>query len=262
MFFDYAFSAQRDFVEVLRQAGHPQAHWLPLACDPEVHRRYEAPKRFDIGFVGATGRGYERRRILIERLARRYTVSDYRRSYTPDEMARLYSESRLVFNCSLRGEVNMRVFEGPATGTLTLTDRIGNGLSEILVDGEHVVMYDDDQLVELADRLLRDDATRERIATQGYEHVRAHHTYDHRVGALLDTVFTTGGPRLDAPLRRRPDADVQLAYAELYARERRVDDTIEQLQRMPANPRYRALAAREVVYCLLRRAKNGWAPLP
>jgi len=257
MFFDYAFSAQRDFVEVLRQAGHPQAHWLPLACDPEVHRRYDVPKRFDIGFVGATGRGYERRRVLIKRLARRYTVSDYRRSYTPAEMARLYSESRLVFNCSLRGEVNMRVFEGPATGTLTLTDRIGNGLSELLADDEHVVMYDDDQLVEQADRMLRDDATRERIAAQGYEHVRAHHTYDHRVGTILDTVFAPEGPRLEAPLRRRPDADVQLAYAALYARERRVDDTIEQLQRMPASPRYRALAAREVVYCLLRRVKNG-----
>jgi len=257
MFFDYAFSAQRDFVEVLRQAGHPQAHWLPLACDPEAHRRYDVPKRFDIGFVGATGRGYERRRVLIERLARHYTVSDYRRSYTPAEMARLYSESRLVFNCSLQGEVNMRVFEGTATGTLTLTDRIGNGLSELLTDDEHVVMYDDDQLVEQAGKMLRDDATRECIAAQGYDHVRAHHTYDHRVGTLLDTVFASEGPRLEAPLRRRPDADVRLAYAALSSRVGRVDDTIEQLQRMPANARYRTLAAREVVYCLLRRVKNG-----
>jgi len=140
---------------------------------------------------------------------------------------------------------------------LTLTDRIDNGLSDLLADDEHVVMYDDDQLVEQADRMLRDDATRERIAAQGYEHVRAHHTYDHRVGTILDTVFASEGLRLEAPLRRRPDADIQLAYAELYARERRVDDTIEQLQRMPASPRYRALAAREVVYCLLRRVKNG-----
>jgi hypothetical protein len=58
-------------------------------------------------------------------------------------------------------------------------------------------------------------------------------------------------------LRRRSDADVQLAYAALSSRVGRVDDTIEQLQRMPASPRYRALAAREVVYCLLRRLKNG-----
>jgi len=115
-------------------------------------------------------------------------------------------------------------------------------------------MYDDDQLVDLAGKMLRDDATRERIAARGYAHVRAHHTYDHRVGALLDTVFASGGPRLEAPLRRRPDADVRLAYAALSSRVGRVDDSIE---RMPASPRYRALAAREVVYCLLRWIKDG-----
>jgi len=113
-------------------------------------------------------------------------------------------------------------------------------------DNEHVVMYDDDQLVDVAGKMLRDDATRERIAARGYAHVRAHHTYDHRVGALLDTVFASGGPRLEAPLRR-PDADVRLAYAALSSRVGRVNDTIEQPQRVPASPRYRALAAREVV---------------
>ena len=151
MFFDYAFTAQRDFVDVLRRAGHPQVQWLPLACDPEIHCRYDVPKRFDVGFVGATGVPYARRTGLLAQLARRYTMNDYSRPYTPSEMARVYSASHLVFNCSLRGEVNMRVFEGPATGSLLLTDRIGNGLSEVVRDREHVVLYDDEQLFELVD---------------------------------------------------------------------------------------------------------------
>lgn len=259
MFFDYAFSAQRDFVDVLRAAGHPQAHWLPLACDPSVHRRYDLPKRYDIGFVGATGRGYERRRVLLERLARRYTVNDYTQTYAPAEMARLYSESRLVFNCSLRGEVNMRVFEGPATGTLLLTDRIDNGLSELIVDGAHALLYDDATLADAVDEILGDDARRARLALQGYEHVRARHTYDHRVATILDTVFDPiKGPHQDAPLRRQSDADVHLAYAALYARMGRVDDTIDQLTTggcLP--PRYRAAAAKQVVYALVRRLKGG-----
>jgi Glycosyl transferases group 1/DUF based on E. rectale Gene description (DUF3880) len=258
MFFDYAFTAQRDFVPVLRHAGHPQAHWLPLACDPEIHRRYAVPKRFDVGFVGATGRGYERRRLLLGRLAGRYIVNDYRRSYTPSEMARVYSESRLVFNCSLRQEVNMRVFEGPATGTLLLTDRIGNGLSELVVDHEHVVMYDDEQLLDLADAFLRDEAARERIAGQGYEHVRAHHTYDHRGRTILDTIFAAaGGPQQCAPLRHRSAADVQLAYAEMCSLVGRVDDTIEQFKRVPPHWRYRIPAAKQIAFCLLRRVKYG-----
>lgn len=258
MFFDYAFTAQKDFVEVLRQAGHPRAYWLPLACDPQIHRRYDVPKRYDIGFVGAAGRGYERRRALLNRLARRgFSVSDYGRAYTPAEMAYVYSESRLVFNCSLRHEVNMRLFEGPATGSMLLTDRIGNGLSELVTDREHVVMYDDAQLAELAEEYMRDATARELVAARGYEHVRTHHTYDHRVAEILATVFEGDGPRLDAPLRRLSDVDAELAYGDMYALVARVDDTIEQFKRVPLLSRHRAAAARQLLFCLLRRVKYG-----
>ncbi len=257
MFFDYAFSAQRDFVDVLRRAGHPQAHWLPLACDPSLNRRYDLPKRYDIGFVGATGKGYERRRVLLERLGRRYTINDYRRPYTPSEMARLYSESRIVFNCSLHAEVNMRVFEGPASGAVLLTDRIGNGLSELVTDREHVVMYDDAQVLDLADELLRDDALRDRIAQQGYEHMRTRHTYEQRIETILATMFVNrGGRRSGAPLRQRGDADVRLTYADVYSRARRLDDTLVQLAVAPTR-RYRVLSALQVVRCLARRLKEG-----
>jgi len=258
MFFDYAFSAQRDFVGVLRRAGHPQAYWLPLACDPSLNRRYDLPKRYDIGFVGATGKGYERRRALLERLGRRYTINDYRRPYTPAEMARLYSESRIVFNCSLHDEVNMRVFEGPAAGAVLLTDRIGNGLSELVTDREHVVMYDDAQVLDLADELLRDDALWERIARQGYEHMRTHHTYEQRVDTILAAIFPrSGGVHGAAPLRQRDQADVRLAYADVYARAGRLDDTLAQADVRPTTGRYRFLFAREVVLCIARRLKDG-----
>jgi hypothetical protein len=258
MFFDYAFSAQRDFVATLQAAGHPQAYWLPLACDPDVHRRYDMPKRFDIGFVGATAGPYTRRRMLLDRLARHFTLNDYQRPYTPAEMARIYSSAHLVFNCSLRHEVNMRLFEGPATGTLLLTDRIGNGLSELVTDREHVVLYDDADVVDLAREYLRNTAARERIARQGHEHVLAYHTYDHRIATILDTIFApSSGPQLQAPWRQRCDAAVDLAYAELYSRVGLVDDTIEQLKRLLPHPRYRLPAAKQVVFALLRRVKYG-----
>jgi hypothetical protein len=185
-------------------------------------------------------------------------MNDYRRACTPAEMARMYSESRLVFNCSLRGEVNMRVFEGPATGTLLLTDRISNGLSDLVRDREHVVLYDDEQLLNLVDEYLRDSAARELIASQGYEHVRAYHTYDQRVENILETVLGSGArSHLRAPLRCRSDADVHLAYAELFSLVRRVDDTIEEVRRLPSHPCYRIAAAKSLVWCLARRLKQG-----
>lgn len=257
MFFDYAFVAQRDFVPVLRAAGHPQVHWLPLACDPAIHRRHDTPTRYDVGFVGATGYPYTRRSALLARLARRYSMNDYTRSYAPEEMARVYSESRLVFNCSLRHEINMRVFEAPATGTPLLTDRVGNGLDELMTDREHLVTYDDASLLDVVDELLRDDALRERIGCQGYEHVRACHTYDHRAQTVLDVVFAPDGARMLAPWRQRSAPEVAIAYAEMFSRARRVDDTVAQLKSMPARWRYRLPAAWQVARCLVRRAKDG-----
>ena len=50
--FDVVFAAQRDGVDQLRRIGVSTATWLPLACDPHVHRRHEVPKQHDVAFVG------------------------------------------------------------------------------------------------------------------------------------------------------------------------------------------------------------------
>src|ERR1700730_11819309 len=39
--FDFVFAAQRDGAEQMQQSGVASACWLPLACDPEVHRKHE-----------------------------------------------------------------------------------------------------------------------------------------------------------------------------------------------------------------------------
>ena len=49
---DLTFAAQRDGVALLRREGVECAGWLPLACDPSVHRRHYVPKDVDISFVG------------------------------------------------------------------------------------------------------------------------------------------------------------------------------------------------------------------
>ena len=133
-------------------------------------------------------------------------------------------------------------------------EKFSTKAAEAGVDGALIT----DLPVEEADEYLRHSVARERIARQGYEHVRAHHTYDHRVSALLDAVFAaTVGPRLAAPLRHRSRADVQLAYAELFSRARRMDDTIEQFQSVPPRWRYRLPAGKHLALCLLRRVRHG-----
>src|SRR5260370_14463411 len=50
--FDFVFAAQRDGARRLESEGVAPAQWLPLACDPQIHRRFDVEKVHDIAVVG------------------------------------------------------------------------------------------------------------------------------------------------------------------------------------------------------------------
>ena len=136
---DLVFAAQRDGAERLRAAGIDSASWLPLACDPAVHRKHEVPKAYDVAFVGHRCPG-PRDELLA--LIRRDFPEHFIGTAFFDEMARIYSASRVVFNRSLRNDVNMRVFEALACGSLLVTnDLADNGQDELFRDGVHLATY-------------------------------------------------------------------------------------------------------------------------
>lgn len=65
------------------------------------------------------------------------------------------------------------------------------GIEQHFTEGEHLSLYDVgalDQVVGLVDAGLDDPEGSRRIAMRGMEHVRAHHTYTHRVRAILDSL--------------------------------------------------------------------------
>ncbi|QEH32069.1 SPBc2 prophage-derived glycosyltransferase SunS [Aquisphaera giovannonii] len=181
---DLVFAAQRDGADRLRDRGVATSTWLPLACDPDVHRKLDVPKTLDVAFVGNLFPGA--RAELLGRLAGRFPGHFIGRAFG-DEMARIYSSSRVVFNRSLGDDVNMRVFEALACGSLLVTnDLAGNGLGELFVVGEHLVTYRDaDDLLAKVAHHLQHDGERERIAAAGRAEALAGHTYRHRMEALL-----------------------------------------------------------------------------
>ena len=182
--FDWVFAAQRDGAAQLRDAGISSASWLPLACDPELHGKLDAEKRFDVTFVGHLFPGP--RADLVRLIQNRFRRSFVGQRYF-EEMARTYSTSRIVFNRSIANDVNMRVFEALASGSLLMTNDLAeNGQSELFQDGVHLATYRDTE--ELLDKLayyLRHEEVRERIAAAGREEVLACHTYRHRMQTLL-----------------------------------------------------------------------------
>jgi glycosyltransferase involved in cell wall biosynthesis len=200
--FDHVFVAQRDYVERFRRCG-VAATWLPLACSPDVHRPHAVERDLDVVFVGNVLGIHARRRELLDRLKRRFRVEEVHGVWRED-MARLFSRAKIVFNCSLAGDLNMRVFEALACGSLLVTDRIANGQHELFGDGEHLALYDDRDLERVVERALRDEAFRERVAARGHDLVVRHHTYDHRARELVEVALETRAARLElTPAERR-----------------------------------------------------------
>jgi hypothetical protein len=182
--FDLIFTAQRDGADQLRRAGIASAQWLPLGCDPEIHRRHDVPKTLDLCFVGHLFQG--ERTDLLRLIQRRFPNTFVGQRFF-DDMAKTYSSSRVVFNRSIRNDINMRVFEAVACGSLLLTnDLTENGQSELFRDGVHLAAYrGPEDLLDKIDFYLRRDALREQIAARGREEALARHTYRHRMESVL-----------------------------------------------------------------------------
>ena len=201
----WTFAAQRDGADRLREAGIRDAQWLPLACDPQLHRMQPVSKQFDIGFIGNVFPGP--RKELLETLRLRYPSALIARKYFQD-MAWAYSACRIVFNRSIANDVNMRVFEALCSGSLLITNDLSeNGLSELFRDGTELVTYSDSgDLLERIDHYLKSEVERERIASRGRSAVLNGHTYRHRMETMLRhirsmapsrnaTVFVNGAGR-------------------------------------------------------------------
>ena len=183
--FDYVFIAQRAYLDLFRKVA-PRTFWLPLACDPEVHHRWQGDKRYDVGFVGSVSHGSERQ-LLLSRLNAAFPIH-YERCFW-DEMARVFSISRMVFNNAVSDDLNMRFFEVLSTGTMLLSDATpGSGQTELFIDGEDYACYRESNLVETTRFYLENNELREGIAARGQRLVHNAHTYSHRVKDLLNVV--------------------------------------------------------------------------
>jgi FkbM family methyltransferase len=195
--FDFIFTAQKDGAEQMRRDGIASAQWVPLACDPEIHCKMDIPKQFEICFVGNIVSG--QRAELIDLIKRNFPNTFVGRRFF-EEMAHVYSASHIIFNRSLRNDINMRVFEALSCGSLLLTNDLrDNGQEELFQDGLHLATYRDanELLEKIKYYLLRKEA-RERIAATGREQVLARHTYQHRMAYVLEEVERklNGGAKL------------------------------------------------------------------
>lgn len=185
--YDFLFVAQKDYIPQYKEKGCKNVSWLPLACDPEIHKCHNLPLKYDLCFIGGLGPDSPRRKIILN-LQKEFNMF-VGQKYLHD-MARIYSQSKIVFNKSIKEDLNMRVFETMSCGRLLLTDRISNGLEELFINQRHLVIYDAyKDLAEKVRYYLTYPDEREEITRKGQKEVWKKHTYCHRAKYLIETIL-------------------------------------------------------------------------
>jgi len=221
--YDHFFWGDTYPLEKHRALGYDNEHWLPFACDPEIHRPIElTPEEVgryacEVCFVGSM---YPGRAKLLEQLVE-FDLGIWGPGWEklapdsplraclrggpvpPEEWVKIFNAADIVLNVDGYGETldeaghmgNTRVYEAPACGAFELTDE-KRDITTLFESGRELVCYDfhnPAQLRELVEHYLAQHDERQRIADQGREAMLSAHTYQHRMRALIATAMGEGG---------------------------------------------------------------------
>lgn len=184
--FDVICVAQKDWTPVYQLDEDRQCvSWMPLFCQQSDGLDLGLPRDISLSFVGTLNAARNPDRVdLIQRLQARIPLT-----VQSGPFREIFNRSTMVLNQSVANDVNFRVFEAMACGALLVTERVGNGFSDLFQDRTHCALYEKgnvDQIIEITDYYRAHPAERQAVARQGYETVMAAHTSLHRAQALLD----------------------------------------------------------------------------
>lgn len=159
--------------EFFHAAGVKNLHWFPGLTFPHGDATVAAARATTreprLGFVGTTGICHQRRTQLLTQLNAQ-AVPSVVTSLAQREALAFYGSSRVGFNASLNGDLNLRVFEILASGAALLTDKLSaaSGLEELWSPGRELLLYATPaEMVERAQHALAHPAETRAIGEAG-----------------------------------------------------------------------------------------------
>jgi hypothetical protein len=185
--FDYRFDAQRPWCEELG------AHWLPLACDPEIHTPTQYSEEYDLAWVGGPWQkhpAYAKRFETMAKLDARYRCN-FKSGVYFEDMANVYGSAKIGWHMSVTGrDLDMRVFEVMCSGRMLMADSAPeSGLSDLFPgEGAPWRYSSEDTMFKGIDLWVGNGGVCDRFGAYGRELVLAAHTYRHRAHELMRVV--------------------------------------------------------------------------
>jgi GT2 family glycosyltransferase/tetratricopeptide (TPR) repeat protein len=127
----------------------------------------DCPRDIDILFVGSLQPAVQRERLpwlgRLARLGEIYRVAICQ-GFFGDEYRQLLARARIIFNFSIRGECNKRVFEAAAAGALLFQESANREVRDYFRDRQECIYYTEDDLEPLLEYYLEHEDERRAIA--------------------------------------------------------------------------------------------------
>jgi spore maturation protein CgeB len=220
-FYDFVFTIQQgECLDLIKQAGAGEVHYIPAACDPIIHspRQMSAEEKNEWGstysFVGA---GYHNRQQVFASFAElpfklwgtewpqckpfdRMIQKEGKR-LTPDEYTKIFCGTDVNINLHSSNErdgvdpfgdfVNPRTFELAACGAFQLVDERSE-LSSLFEIGKEIITFSSPaDLKEKMSYYASHPEERNAIAEAARKRVLSEHTYAHRLQKILSIVYAS-----------------------------------------------------------------------
>jgi glycosyltransferase involved in cell wall biosynthesis len=159
--------------------------WITHFADTAV----QFPLNIEPEYVAVTSRGYGNSEFLdyLTRWAEGGVGN--KNGMDAEEHTKFLNSGLMVIQNSRWKEITRRIFEGMACGKMVLTDKLPEetGLSEIFIDGEDIVYYDEMfDCIEKMNYYNENEVERERIAHNGMMKVLHNYTQIQVVDKLIE----------------------------------------------------------------------------
>ncbi len=182
---------KRHHLHYFYEDGFKKVHWIP-GFNIFPHKQIRTGDfRHCVSLVGQAAVWHPYRRYILDQLRR--SCEPVEHIHLPQrEAAKAYAQSKISLNCSLNGDMNLRVFEVLSSGGFLLTDRLSReaGLEILFKDGKHLCTFNDpSHLREQIHYHLQHSEIRETIARNGEKLFWERHRPEQKVAELANCVF-------------------------------------------------------------------------
>jgi hypothetical protein len=181
--FHYTITPDKASAEEYRNRGI-NADWVPHWADTIV----QFPMNLDAKYVAVTSRGRGGSAFLDYLTDWAEGAIGNQNGMGAEEHTKFLNKGLMVIQNSRWKEITRRIFEAMACGKMVLTDRLdeSTGLSEMFIDGEDIVYYDEMfDCIEKINYYNENEEERERIAYNGMAKVIANYTQVQVVDKLI-----------------------------------------------------------------------------